>query len=162
MTVETWIMIAAVVFGVALIALAIWFVMRRGRTDGGAAYERRARLEDQHEALHREIASLRDHNKLLEDRVERYDRVHSDLRDQIHALREEIEGRLTRMQAHDQTQKELQEQIYEMRQEHKVLMERDERHERRVNELQEQVSVVREDVVRNHGDGHAARSERRL
>lgn len=155
MTPDAWIIVAigaGVLFVMSLAAVVLALQARRAPGAG-------RRLTDEMASMRSEVDSMKDRNRLLEDRFERYERSHAELRDTFDRMHEDFEARMTRVSSHDSTQRELQEQIHEIRKEHQVLMERDERHERRVLELQEQLSTVREDVpTRANGDGERMRT----
>lgn len=155
MSPDAWIIVAIIAGVLFVMSLAaVILALRAGRGPGTGR-----RVTDEVNALRSELDSVKDRNRLLEDRFERYERSHTETRDTLDRMREDVEARLTRVSSHDSTQRELQDQIHEIRKEHQVLMERDERHERRVLELQEQLNNVRADApARNRRDGEKVRT----
>jgi chromosome segregation ATPase len=138
MILETWQIVAIVAAAIVVIALIAWLVMSRSRrrTDAGSAH----RHSDVDDSLRREIASLREQNQLLAERVDRFERGFGDAREDLSRFRETHEARMQRLESVERNNKELQEQIFELREGQKVLMQRDDRHERAVLDLQEQFS----------------------
>ena len=155
MTPDAWIIvaiIAGVLFVMSLGALILALRARRGPGTG-------RRVTDEVASLRSEVDSMKDRNRLLEDRFERYERSSTETRETLDRMREDVEARLTRVSSHDSMHRELQEQIHEIRKEHQVLMERDERHERRVLELQEQLGNIRSEIPsRTRTDGEKIRT----
>lgn len=151
---DAWIIvaiIAGVLFVMSLGALIL--ALRAGRGPGAGR-----RVTDEVASMRSDVDSMKDRNRLLEDRFERYERSHTDTRETLDHMREDVEARLTRVSSHDNMHRELQEQIHEIRKEHQVLMERDERHERRVLELQEELGNIRSEVPsRSRTDGEKLR-----
>lgn len=155
MTPDAWIIVG--IAGVVLLAISVGAWIYAARATRGTGTGRR--VEDEVAALRSELDSIKDRNRLLEDRFERYDRSHTDTRETLDRMREDVEARLTRVSSHDSMQRELQDQIHEIRKEHQVLMERDERHERRVLELQEEMNDLKSDVAaKPRRDGERTRA----
>lgn len=155
MSPDAWIIVAIIAGVLFVMSLAAVILALRAR--GGTGTGRH--VTDEVKALRSELDSIKDRNRLLEDRFERYERSHTETREALDRMREDVEARLTRVSSHDSMHREIQDQIHEIRKEHQVLMERDERHERRVLELQEQLSNVRaETPTRNRRDGDKVRT----
>ncbi len=132
--------IGAVILILALVGLGIWLVTRNRSAAGTDSHRTVAERED---AFRREVESLREQNRLLTERLDRYDRSHTTDREEWLKFRETGEARLARVDTMERLNKELQEQIFEVRETQKVLMQRDDRHERTVQELQEEIGRLR-------------------
>lgn len=154
MTPDAWIIVAVIAGVLFLMSLGALILALRARKGPGTG----RRVTDEVASLRSEVNSMKDRNRLLEDRFERYEHSHTDTRESLDRMREDVESRLTRVSSHDTIHRELQEQIHELRKEHQVLMERDERHERRVLELQEQLGDIRSEIPsRARADGEKLR-----
>lgn len=145
--------IAAIVISLGALVLAV-LAFRNLRGPGTAG---RQKLESTISALRTDIEALRDRDRMLEERFERYDRTQIELRDSTDRMREDFDGRMSHAQSQDAGQKALQEQILEIRKEHQVLMERGDRHDRRVSELQEQLGNLSAELTTTRSDGVRAK-----
>jgi chromosome segregation ATPase len=154
MTPETWTTIGIIIAALVIVGAIAWFIMKRSR---GAGSDRELMVKqrgDDRAAMIREMEALREQNRLLTERVDRYDRAHTEMRDQISRLREEAAVRAERIAPLEKSPQELQEQIFELREESKVLMQRDDRHERTVQQLQAEINELRAALRADH---HAVR-----
>lgn len=156
MTPEAWTIVtigAAVLF---LISVGAWIYAARIRRKSAGTNGRRT--DDELASIRAEMDSVKDRNRLLEERFERYERTQRENRDELDGIRQEVDTRFNSVTAHDSAQRELQDQLHEIRKEHQVLMERDERHERRVLELQEELGNLRTDRAASaRSDGRRSR-----
>ena len=146
MTPETLQIIGIVVVALIVIGVVAWLLARRSRAGTVGTHRHGNDLS----AIRTEMENLRDRNKMLEERFERYEHTSLDVRETLGRFREDVEARLQRLSAHDDAQKALQEQIFEIRKEHQILMERDDRHERRLTELMDQLSALRSEMASQH------------
>lgn len=155
MTPDAWMIVGIIAAVLFILSVGAWIYALKARRQGVAPNGRR--IEDEVSALRSETDSMKDRNRLLEERFERYERSQTEYREALDKLREDVDARLSRATSNDSVHRELQDQIHELRKEHQVLIERDDRHERRVLELQEQIGSIRSEFSRAGRDGSKMR-----